>query len=70
MEKNWTPYKAHIQWNPVQLHYTGCNEAIENLSGFIKNIGAPLTEDILYRIRDTSHLLGIIDTINDEDLPN
>ena len=31
---------------------------------------APLTENMYYRIRDTSHLLDIIDTINQKGTPD
>ena len=37
---------------------------MENLPRFKENICAPLTENIRYRIRGTSHLLDIIDAIN------
>ena len=68
--KNSTLYKTHKQGNPVQLLTTGCNTAIENLSRFIENVCAPLTENMRYKIRDTSHLLDIIDTINEKGIPD
>ena len=45
---------------------TGCNTAIENLLRFIEVVCAPLTNNIETRIRDTSHLLDIIDDLNSE----
>ena len=45
------------------------NSGTKNLSRFIENICAPLTENMRYRIRDTSHLLDIIDTINETGIP-
>ena len=40
------------------------------LSRFIENVCAPLTENMRYKIRDTSHLLDIIDTINETGIPD
>lgn len=68
--KNSIFYKAHKQGKPVPLLTTGCNKAIENQSRFIKNACAPLTENTHYRIRGTSHLLDIIDTISEKGIPD
>ena len=68
--KNSTLYKTHIQVNPVRLLTTGCNIATENLSRLIENVCVPLTENIRYKIRDTSHLVDIIDTINEKGIPD
>ena len=65
-----TLYKAHKQGNPVRLLTAGSNEVIENLSRFIENICVPLTENMRYRIRDISHLLHIIDAINEKGIPD
>ena len=64
--KNSTLYKTHKPNNPVRLLTTGCHTTIENLSRFIEVICAPLTNNIETRIRDTSHLLDIIDELNSE----
>ena len=68
-EKNSTLYKTQKQNNPVRLLTTGCNTAIENLSRFIEVVCASLTNYIETRIRDTSHLLDIIDELNSEMIP-
>ena len=68
--KNPTLYKTHKQGNRVRLLTSGCNTAIENLARFIESICAPLTEELESRIRNTSHLLDIIDQINRECLPS
>ena len=68
--KNSTLYKTHKPNNPVRLSTTGCNTAIENLSRFIEVVCAPLTNNIETRIRDTSHLLDIIDELNSERIPD
>ena len=68
--KNSTLYKTHKPNNPVYLLTTGCNTAIENLLRFIKLVCTPLTNNIETRIRDTSHLLDIIDELNSERIPD
>ena len=68
--KNSTLYKTHKPNNPVRLLTTGCNTAIENLSRFIEVVCAPLTNNIKTRIRDTSHLLDIIDELISERIPD
>ena len=67
--KTSTLYKIHKPNNLVRLLTTGCNTAIENLSRFIEVVCAPLTNNIETRIRDTSHLLDIIDELNSERIP-
>ena len=68
--KNSALYQTHKPSNPVRLLATGCNTAIENLSRFIEVVCAPLTNNIKTRIRDTSHLLDIIDELNSENIPD
>ena len=67
--KNSTLYKTHKPNNPVCL-LGGCNTAIENLLHFREAVCAPLTNNIETRIRDTSHLLDIIDELNLERIPD
>ena len=55
---------------PIRLLTSGCNTAIENLSRFIEVICAPLTENLPSRIKNTSHLLDIIDEININGIPD
>ena len=64
--KNSALYQTHKPSNPVRLLATGCNTAIENLSRFIEVVCAPLTNNIETRIRDTSHLLDIIDKLREQ----
>ena len=68
--KNVTLYKFHKPDIPVRLLTTGCNTAIEHLSMYIENICAPLANSIETRIRDTFHLLDIIDTLNSDNIPD
>ena len=69
--KNSTLYKIHKEGNPLRLLTAGCNTTVENLSRFIEKIYAPLTKtnNIDARIKDTEHLLQIIDK-NSNGLPN
>ena len=68
--KNSTLYKTHKENNPVRLLTTGCNTAIENLSRYIESVCAPLTENFKSRIKNTSHLLDIVDELNENGLPD
>ena len=67
--KNVPLYKTHKDNIPARLLTSGCNTAIENASIFLEKQCAPLTADLPSRIRDTGHLLDIIDTLNDQGLP-
>lgn len=68
--KNSTLYKTHKSDIPVRLLTTGCNTPIENLCRFIESYTYPLVENLPCRIKDTSHLLEIIDEINNTALPD
>ena len=61
-------YKTHKQGTPVRLLTSGCNTAIENLAIYIERVCLPLTEELPSRIKNTSHLLDIIDNINSKGL--
>ena len=67
--KNSPLYKTHKDNTPVRLLTTGCNTAIENLSRFLEVHSAPLTTQLPSRIKDTGHLLELIDVINLKGLP-
>ena len=53
-----------------RLLTAGCNTAIENFSKFIENICAPLTWNLPNIIKDTSHLLNLIDDVSKSRLPD
>jgi len=67
--KNSTLYKTHKVGNPVRLLTSGCNTAIENLARYIESVCAPVTENLPSRIKNTAHLLDIIDELNNNELP-
>ena len=52
----------------MRLLTTVCNTAIENLSRCMENVCVPFKKNMRYRIRDTSHLLDIIDKINEKEI--
>ena len=68
--KNTPLYKTHKDNTPVRLLTTGCNTAIENLSRFLEVHSAPLTAHLPARIKDTGHLLELIEQINSNGLPD
>ena len=68
--KNSTLYKTHKENIPVRLLTSGCNTAIENLARFIEVVCAPIANNIPTLIKNTDHLLNIIDNINERGVPD
>ena len=67
--KNSTLYKTYSDGTPVRLLTAGCDTAVENLAIFVEKHCTPMTQDIKTRIKDTQHLLCIIDDLNKTILP-
>ena len=61
--------KTHEVNNPVRLITGACNNAIESLSNYIEHFLFELSENMTSRIKDSNHLLYIIDNINSMFLP-
>ena len=61
--------KTHKANNPVRIITSGCNTAVENLSIFVEKVLYKEVERVPSRIKDISHMLDIIDNLNDSDLP-
>ena len=61
--------KTHKTNNPVRIITSGCNTAVDNLSIFVEKVLGKEVERIPSRIKVTSHILDIIDNLNDSDLP-
>ena len=61
--------KTHTVNNTVRITTSGCNTAVENLSIFVEKVLYKEVERIPSRIKDTHHMLDIIDNLNDSDLP-
>ena len=62
--------KIHKINDPVRVITTDCNNAIENLSIYIEHVLLfELSESMQSRIKNSNHLLDIIDNINSMFLP-
>ena len=61
--------KTHKIGNPTRVITSGCNTAIENLSIFVENVLYDIAIELPSRIKDTNHMLDIIDNLNSLDLP-
>ena len=62
--KNAMLYKTHKPGNPIHLLTSGCNTTKEHLSPYMESICSPLTQGMPRQIKDTAHLLNIIDDLN------
>ena len=62
--------KTHRNDNTVRVITSGCNTSVENLSIFVESILFKESENLKSRIRDTNHMLCIIDDLNNSGLPN
>ena len=61
--------KTHKIGNPTRVITSGCNTAIENISIFVENSLYHASSELPSRIKDTNHMLDIIDNLNSLDLP-
>ena len=75
MVKHSSPGKMHGNvktdkiGNPTRVITSGCNTAIENLSIFVENVLYDIASELPSRIKDTNHMLDIIDNLNSLNLP-
>ncbi len=67
--RNTPLYKTHKAGTPVRLLTSGCNSATEGISQYIEIKCAPLAKNMKSRIRDTGHMLDIIDELNESGIP-
>ena len=67
--RNSPLYKTHKPGTPVRLLTSGCNSATEGISEYVEIKCAPLAQNLRSRIRDTSHMLDIIDELNKNGIP-
>ena len=63
--KNSPLYKTHKNDIPVRLLTSGCGSATENLSLYAEKKCSDLAQSLKSRIRDNSHMLEIIDDLNE-----
>ena len=61
--------KTHKVDTPTRVITSGYNIAIENLSIFVGNVLYDIASELPSRIKDTNHMLDIIDNFNFLDLP-
>ena len=61
--------KTHKNDNPARIITSGCNTAIESLSIFVEKVLYDIASNLPSRIKDTGHMLDIIDEINNSNLP-
>ena len=61
--------KTHKVDTPTRVITSGYNTAIENLSIFVGNVLYDIASELPSRIKDTNHMLDIIDNLNFLDLP-
>lgn len=61
--------KTHKTDSSVRIITSGCNTAVENLSIFVEKVLYEEVKNIPSRIKDTNHMLDIIDNLNDSNLP-
>ena len=61
--------KTHKVNNPGEVITSGCNTAIEILSIYTEHALFELSEGMPSRIKDSNHLLDIIDNMNSMFLP-
>ena len=52
----------------IRVITSGCNTAVENLSIFVENVLIELARELPSQIKDTCHMLDIIDDMNNSNL--
>ena len=58
----------HKENNPVRVTTSDCNTDVENLSIFVENVLFELASKLPSQIKDTCHMLEIIDDMNSSNL--
>ena len=61
--------KTHKNNNPARIIMSGCNTAVESLSIFVEKVLYDIASKLSSRIKDTGHMVDIIDEINNSNLP-
>ena len=56
--------KTHKADNPTKVITSGCNTAVEHLSMFFEKILYGIASEVPSRIKDTNHMLDIIDDLS------
>ena len=61
-------FKMHKADNPTRVITSGCNAAVEHLSIFVEKVLYGIANELPSRIKDTYHMLDIIDDLNNLNL--
>ena len=62
---NYPLIKTHKVNNPARVITSGCGTPTENLSLFVETYWKVVLDSIECRVKDTAHMLEIIDELND-----
>ena len=68
--KNKPLYKTHKNGTPVRLLTSDNGSATENLSLYVEGRCGPLANNLKSNIKDTGHMLNIIDDLNTNGIPD
>ena len=60
--------KTHKTDNPARVVTSGCNTPVEHLSVFVEKVLYVIASELPSRIKDTNHMLDIIDDLNNLNL--
>ena len=66
--KMYDNIKTHKADNPARVITSGCNTAVEYLSIFFEKVLYGIASELPSRIKDTNHMLDIIDDLNNLNL--
>ena len=67
--KMYDNVKTYKIGNPTRVITSGCNTAVENLSICLENVLYDIASELPSIVKDTKHMLDIIDNLNSLDLP-
>ena len=60
--------KTHKTDNPARVITSGCNTPVEHLSIFVEKLLYGIASELTSRIKDTNHMLDVIDDLNNLNL--
>ena len=60
--------KTHKAENPARVIISACNTAVEHLSIFVEKVLYGIASELPSRIKDTNHMLDIVDDLNNLNL--
>ena len=60
--------KTQKTYNPARVITSRCNTPVEHLSFFVKKVLYGIASELPSRIKDTNHMLDIVDDLNNLNL--